>query len=124
MRGVEGRKQKVENLINGEKPLFLKHSHEHASRIILALAGGKEIVTPVNLPNIGQIDNLPREAVVETQAYVDALGNPSASGRRNAGTSHPVSDGSYPGAGNDCRSGFVGRPRIGDTGFKLRSFNP
>lgn len=73
-KGAENRKQKVLRMLNGEEPLFLQHSHEHASRIIAALSGGKEIVTPVNIANIGQIDNLPRQAVVETQALVDRLG--------------------------------------------------
>ena len=73
-RGYEKRKQKVFDLLNGKSPLWLKHSHEHASRIISALSGKSEILTPVNVANIGQIDNLPREVVVETQAYVNALG--------------------------------------------------
>jgi alpha-galactosidase len=73
-RGVEDRKRKVEQILSGEEALWLKPSHEHASKIIGALAGGKELITPVNTANIGQIDNLPREAVVETQAYVDSLG--------------------------------------------------
>ncbi len=72
--GVENRKQKVLRMLSGEEPLWLQHSHEHASRIISALSGGTEIVTPVNLANFGQIDNLPRAAVVETQALVDRLG--------------------------------------------------
>ena len=74
VRGVETRKGNVLRLLNGESPLWLKPSHEHASRIIAAIVGGKELVTPVNTANIGQIENLPRGAVVETQAYVDRLG--------------------------------------------------
>lgn len=74
IHGLENRKQPVVRMLNGEQALWLQHSHEHASRIIAALAGGKELVTPVNLANIGQIDNLPRAAVVETQALVDRLG--------------------------------------------------
>ena len=73
-RGVENRKKKVEQMLNGEEPLWLQHSHEHASKIIAALIGGKELITPVNTANIGQIDNLPRGSVVETQAHVDSLG--------------------------------------------------
>lgn len=73
-RGVEARKKKALELLKGDKPLYLGHSHEHASRIILALFGGHPLVTPVNLANIGQIKNLPDDVVVETQAYVDQLG--------------------------------------------------
>jgi alpha-galactosidase len=73
-KGFENRRQKVLRMLNGEEPLWLQHSHEHASRVIAALSGGKEIVTPVNVANIGQIDNLPRQVVVETQALVDRLG--------------------------------------------------
>jgi len=54
--------------------LWLKPSHEHASKIIAALSGGKGLITPVNTANIGQIGNLPRGVVVESQAYVDSLG--------------------------------------------------
>jgi alpha-galactosidase len=83
-RGVDNRKKKVQRMLAGEEPLWLKPSHEHASKIIAALAGIKELITPVNTANVGQIDNLPRQVVVETQAYVDALGI------------HPLSIGSMP----------------------------
>lgn len=83
-RGVENRKKKIQRLLSGADPLRLKRSHEHASRIITALAGGKELITPINTGNIGQIDNLPRKVVVESQAYVDRLGI------------HPISVGGMP----------------------------
>jgi alpha-galactosidase/6-phospho-beta-glucosidase family protein len=69
------RRQKNLDMIDGRTPLWNKHSHEHAANIIEALMGsGGPFVTPVNTGNIGQIDNLPREAVVETLAHVDANG--------------------------------------------------
>ena len=47
-----------------------------------ALAGGPAGRFVVNRPNQGQIDDLPRGAVVETYATVDVLGvHPSAVGR-------------------------------------------
>ena len=49
-------------------------SRETAVDIMMALAHGKAFVDVVNLPNEGQIDNLPREAVVETLGLVDPLG--------------------------------------------------
>lgn len=73
-KGAENRKNNVLQLLSGESKLYLKHSHEHASRIILALLGGEELETPANLANVGQIDNLPRGAVVETLAHVNKLG--------------------------------------------------
>ena len=82
--GIENRKKKALELLNNKTELFLKHSHEHASRIILALLGGDELETPVNLANVGQIDNLPREVVVETLAHVNRLGI------------HPLSVGALP----------------------------
>ena len=73
-RKAADRRRTAERLLHGEAPLFLEHSHEHASRIMAALAGGDSLITPVNTANHGQIDNLPRDVVVETQAYVDGLG--------------------------------------------------
>jgi alpha-galactosidase len=83
-RGVENRKKRVQQMLTGEEPLWLKPSHEHASKIMAALIGGKELITPVNTANAGQIDNLPRNVVVETQAHVDATGI------------HPLAVGSMP----------------------------
>ncbi len=79
----EDRGRKCKDLLEGKTPLFLKHSHEHADRIIAALSGqGEPVVTPLNTPNTGQIDNLPREAVVETLAYLDGDGiHPLAVGK-------------------------------------------
>lgn len=72
---MDARRREAMDLLEGRRPLWLNHSHEHASRIIAALLGAHDdLVTPVNLPNEGQIDNLPREAVVETQAVVNAAG--------------------------------------------------
>lgn len=79
----EDRGKKCKAMLEGKTPLFLKHSHEHADRTIAALSGkGEPLITPLNLPNIGQIDNLPREAVVETLAYLDGDGiHPLAVGK-------------------------------------------
>ena len=69
------RKVYVDDLLAGRQALWLKHSHEHASRIMAALIGaGDDLVTPVNTANTGQVDNLPRDAVLETMAVVDATG--------------------------------------------------
>jgi alpha-galactosidase/6-phospho-beta-glucosidase family protein len=59
---------------DGAKPLPLERSEEHVADIIAAIANGRPLYTVVNLPNRGQIDNLPREAVVETMGVVGATG--------------------------------------------------
>ncbi|MHC4870860.1 MAG: family 4 glycosyl hydrolase [Planctomycetota bacterium] len=49
-------------------------TRETAVDIMEAITTGKPFVDVVNLPNTGQIDNLPRGAVVETLGMVDQLG--------------------------------------------------
>lgn len=61
--------QKTLDLMAGRKPLALGASGEEGVDQIRALVGLGDIVTNVNLPNVGQIDNLPRGAVVETNAH-------------------------------------------------------
>ncbi len=60
--------QKARDLMAGRIPLDLKPSGEDGVKQIRALAGLGDVITNVNLPNRGQIDNLPPEAVVETNA--------------------------------------------------------
>ncbi len=56
-------------------------SRETAVDIMVAVAHGKPFCDVVNLPNIGQIENLPLGAVVETLGLVDPLGfRPIATG--------------------------------------------
>lgn len=72
-------------LASGKRPPFDK-SRETAVDIMAAIAGGKPLVDVVNLPNVGQVDNLPRGCVVETLGLVDALGFRAVS----AGTMPPL----------------------------------
>ena len=60
--------------LDGSRPLPLERSLEESADIIAAIANGRSVRAIVNLPNRGQIDNLPREAVVETLAEVGAAG--------------------------------------------------
>lgn len=60
-------------LASGKREPF-KKSRETAVDIIKAFISNKPFVDVVNLPNIGQIDNLPRTAIVETMGLVDARG--------------------------------------------------
>lgn len=61
--------QKTLDLMAGREPLALAASGEEGVDQIRALVGLGDIVTNVNLENVGQIDNLPRGAVVETNAH-------------------------------------------------------
>ncbi len=60
--------------LDGSEPLPLLRSPEELAGIIAAIANGRSTRAIVNLPNRGQIDNLPRGAVVETLAEVGAAG--------------------------------------------------
>jgi galacturan 1,4-alpha-galacturonidase len=60
--------QKTRDLINGVTPLVLESSGEEGVRMIQALLGLGDLVTNVNMENVGQISNMPLHAVVETNA--------------------------------------------------------
>jgi alpha-galactosidase/6-phospho-beta-glucosidase family protein len=64
----------VRSWIESDKPLPVERSEEEVVDIIAAIANGSSLYTIVNLPNRGQIDNLPREAVVETMGMVGPTG--------------------------------------------------
>lgn len=63
----------ISELASGKRAPF-KKSRETAVDIIKAFISNKPFVDVVNLPNIGQIDNLPRAAIVETMGLVDSRG--------------------------------------------------
>lgn len=84
---LEMRKQRrkaVESILEEKQPIKLEHSDEKAYDIITSLATGKKDVFMMNLPNQGQIANLPPEVIVETPALVNTNGI------------HPVSIGQLP----------------------------
>ena len=62
------REEESRRLLSGEKPFTLKDSGEEGVEQIRALLGLKDKVTNVNLPNMGQISNLPLGTIVETNA--------------------------------------------------------
>ncbi|OGV51189.1 MAG: hypothetical protein A2X49_15450 [Lentisphaerae bacterium GWF2_52_8] len=73
-------RQRVLDLASGKMKPFEK-SRETAIDIIRSFATNEPFVDVVNLPNQGQIDNLPRGAVVETLGLVNARGfSPIATG--------------------------------------------
>src|SRR5690606_17562178 len=61
--------QKTRDLLNGVTPLLLESSGEEGVGMIKALLGLGELVTNINMENVGQISNLPLHAVVETNAH-------------------------------------------------------
>ena len=65
---LERRLAKQEALLNGREPIVLDGSGEEGHLLIKALLGLGDMVSNVNIPNRGQIENLPRGAVVETNA--------------------------------------------------------
>ena len=70
----------VERLVGGQ-PENLKRSTEQLAPLMAALDGGPAGKFVVNVPNQGQIDNLPHDAVVECIAEVSSLGvRPLAAG--------------------------------------------
>jgi alpha-galactosidase/6-phospho-beta-glucosidase family protein len=61
--------QKTRDLINGVTPFVLELSGEEGLSMIKALLGLGDLVTNVNMENVGQISNMPLHAVVETNAH-------------------------------------------------------
>lgn len=66
-------RQKVLDMAAGKVPMS-ERSCEIAVNIIKAIVTNTPFTDVVNLPNIGQIDNLPRGAVIETLGVIDACG--------------------------------------------------
>ncbi len=64
--------QKSEDFRNGTKKVEIKGTGEEGVNQIRALLGLCDLVTNVNIPNQGQIPNLPKGAVVETNAVFRA----------------------------------------------------
>ena len=65
---LQVRLQKSEDLRTGKKEVVLEPSGEDGVNQMRALLGLHEMITNVNIPNQGQIPNLPLGAVVETNA--------------------------------------------------------
>jgi galacturan 1,4-alpha-galacturonidase len=76
--------QKTRDLINGVTPFVPEQSGEEGINMLRALLGLGDLVTNVNMENVGQISNAPLHAVVETNAHFS---------RANI---HPLSAGALP----------------------------
>lgn len=80
------RRKRIEGFLHGASEEF-QMSHEQMASVMAALSGGEPGQFIVNVPNQGQIDNLPREAMVECLAHINTLGvHPLSVG----GLPHPV----------------------------------
>ena len=75
-------------------------STEQLADMMAALSGGQAGEFVVNVPNLGQIDNLPRDAVVECKAFVGASGV------------RPLSTGALPAAAYAVITGHVARQEL------------
>ncbi|MCI4169289.1 family 4 glycosyl hydrolase [Bacillus spizizenii] len=64
------KRKETERLIVQKRGVAGKASGEEGVNIIAALLGLGEIVTNVNVPNQGQVSNLPLQAIVETNALI------------------------------------------------------
>ena len=69
---LETRLARSKRLISGEEEFKFAETGEDGVRQIRALLGLHKFVTNVNIPNVGQIPNLPMGAVVETNAVFSA----------------------------------------------------
>ena len=67
LKDLDERLDRSRRLLEGE-PIKLYNSGEDGVQQIRSLLGLREMVTNVNIPNRGQIPNLPMDAVVETNA--------------------------------------------------------
>ncbi len=65
---LKRRLQRSDDLISGKEELKLKASGEEGHLLLKAVLGLGDLVSNVNVPNRGQIPNLPIGAVVETNA--------------------------------------------------------
>ncbi len=69
---LRNRLERSERLINGSEIIELKETGEEGVMLMKALLGLERLVSNVNIPNTyGQLPNLPRTAVVETNAIFE-----------------------------------------------------
>ena len=73
-RGKRKRKRKIALDVAAGKQPHRPRSREICVDIMMAVAHHRPFVDVVNVPNEGQIDNLPRGAVLETPGLIDELG--------------------------------------------------
>ncbi len=67
-------RESVRRMVRGDEPIPTGRSREEISDIIAAMWTGEDSVNIVNLPNAGQIRDLPLGAVVETYGALNGMG--------------------------------------------------
>ena len=65
----EERINETNQYVSGEKEFILEKSKEEAVELMKAILGFKDIVSNVNLPNIGQVPQLKLGSIVESNCY-------------------------------------------------------
>ena len=68
-KDLENRLARSKRLLSGEEEYKLHDTGEDGVNQIRAILGLEDMISNVNIPNVGQIPNLPYGAVVETNAY-------------------------------------------------------
>jgi alpha-galactosidase len=68
---LNNRRKRSERLLTGEEKLDYTPSGEEGILLIKSLVGLERTISNVNLPNIGQISNLPSGAIIETNAVFE-----------------------------------------------------
>lgn len=68
LKELDKRLEKSRKMVSGEEEVKLKETGEEGVNQIKALLGLGNIVTNVNIPNVGQMEGVPIGAVVETNA--------------------------------------------------------
>ena len=74
IQDLHERLARAQRLMSGEETMELKPSGEEGHLLLRALLGLEDCISNVNMPNRGQIPNLPLGAVVETNARFCANG--------------------------------------------------
>lgn len=81
IKGAKDRRKYVAELASGKRAPY-ERSRETAVDIMKSYVSGKPFIDVVNMPNQGQVANLPAGSVVETMGLVDARGfTPLAAGK-------------------------------------------
>ena len=69
LEDLDRRMKRSDALISGEEEVTLRPSGEEGHLLLKAVLGLGDLVSNVNIPNRGQVPNLPLGAVVETNAF-------------------------------------------------------
>jgi alpha-galactosidase len=110
-------RDKVRGMIRGDEPIPTGRSREEISDIIAAMWTGEDSVNIVNLPNAGQVRDLPLGAVVETYGALNGAG---ASGIVFGELPPPVAALVHPHVFN--QEAIVQAGLTGDTDLAFRAF--